>query len=339
MAETDLEVQALADALAGAKKELNRAYSSFEAVFEMVKMIHSTLDTQELSNLVMNIIESLMGFETFSLLVFDNKQKFLFKDRRNMPPDLFQNLLEKVEENKALWDKNLGKAHPIKESTHGMEIHCLPLKGGDMMIGAFCAPRKTIELLTDEDSRVLSLIAMQITTAYQNSLLYELAKKLSITDELTKIYNYRYLQSQLGVETNRARRYKRPLSFLMIDLDNFKSYNDRFGHVRGDLVLLEVAKIIQNSCRGVDVVARYGGEEFAVILPETVFDGAKKVSERIRTAVDEHRFPGKQKRRTEKITVSIGVASCTSGASQKEMVQRADEALYKAKRSGKNKVC
>jgi len=338
MAETESKVQALTDALASAKKELNRSYTSFEAIFEMIKVIHSTLDASELSGLVMDIIESVMGFEVFSLFVFDDRHDFLFQGQRNLPEDVFQNLSEKIQENKYTWAKNMDITYSIKESPHGMEISCLPLKTGEKMIGAFCAPRKTVELSTPEDGKILSLIAAQITTAYQNSLLYELAKRLSITDELTKVYNYRYLQSQLDVETNRAQRYKRPLSLLMIDLDNFKSYNDKFGHVRGDLVLLEVAKIISNNCRGVDVVARYGGEEFAVILPETNYDGAMIVSERIRKMVSEYRFLGDQQERSEKITVSIGVSGYVEGMCGKELVQKADEALYEAKRSGKNRV-
>jgi diguanylate cyclase (GGDEF)-like protein len=170
-------------------------------------------------------------------------------------------------------------------------------------------------------------------------MLYELTKKLSITDELTKVYNYRYLQSQLGVEVRRAERYRRPLSLIMIDIDNFKSYNDEFGHLRGDIALFEVAKIIQENCRSVDIVARYGGEEFVVILPETTDEGAKKVGERIRKAVSSHQFLGKQNKRTEKFTVSVGVSPYWDGASQKEIIQKADEALYQAKRFGKNMVC
>jgi len=338
MAGTDSKVQALTDALASAKKELNRSYTSFEAIFEMVKVIHSTLDANELSDLVMDIIESAMGFEIFSLFVFDDRHEFLFQGQRNLPEDVFQNLSEKIQENKHTWAKDMDATYTIKESPHGMEISCLPLRTHEKMIGAFCAPRKAVELSTPEDSKILSLIAAQITTAYQNSLLYELAKRLSITDELTKVYNYRYLQSQLDVETNRAQRYKRPLSMLMIDLDNFKFYNDKFGHVRGDLVLLEVAKIISNNCRGVDIVARYGGEEFAVVLPETNYDGAMVVSERIRKMVSEYRFLGDQEERSERITISIGVASYVEGTSGKELVEKADEALYEAKRSGKNRV-
>lgn len=339
MAPSDLELRVLADALSDAKKELNRAYSGLEAILEMVKIIHSTLDTKELSNLVMDMIENLMGFETFSLLVFDQKQEFLFKDKRNLPEDAFENLLEKVEKNKQRWATDPGKPHSIKESSYGMDILCLPIQSGGQMTGAFCAPRKTIELLTSEDIRVLSLITTQITTAYQNSLLYELAKKLSITDELTKVYNYRYLKSQLQAEMRRAQRYGRPLSLVMVDLDDFKSYNDEFGHVKGDVALLEIAKTIQENCRGVDVVARYGGEEFTLILPETTEEGARNVGERIRKAVDQQRFLSKENRRTERMTVSVGVASYWEGANPNEMIKKADEALYKAKKSGKNQVC
>jgi two-component system, cell cycle response regulator len=162
---------------------------------------------------------------------------------------------------------------------------------------------------------------------------------LALTDSLTLALNRRALTERLESELDRARRYSLTLSLLMVDLDHFKAVNDSFGHLAGDEALRGVARVLQREARSVDVVARYGGEEFVVILPETGEEGAVKVAERIRARVTEQPQEGLVPMPA--VTVSIGVATVLSSQLQapEELIALADEALYRAKAQGRNRVC
>ncbi len=162
---------------------------------------------------------------------------------------------------------------------------------------------------------------------------------LALTDALTQTLNRRALMERLESELDRARRYSLTLSLLMVDLDHFKAVNDTFGHLAGDEALRGVARVLQREARSVDVVARYGGEEFVVILPETGEDGAVKVAERIRARVAEQ--PSEGIAAMPSVTVSVGVATVLSTRIQapEELIALADEALYRAKAQGRNRVC
>lgn len=166
----------------------------------------------------------------------------------------------------------------------------------------------------------------------------EMLKKLSNTDPLTQLYNRRYMMTMLEKELLRAERKGRPLSLAMIDIDHFKQVNDRYGHLHGDQVLACVAEFIQHGLRRYDFAARYGGEEFVVTLPETDHGDALVIAERIRSQVQCHQHGqlGQQQ-----VTVSIGVATYPTAAiaSVDALLREADEALYRAKASGRNRVC
>jgi diguanylate cyclase (GGDEF)-like protein len=163
----------------------------------------------------------------------------------------------------------------------------------------------------------------------------------SQSDALTGLFNMRYFKMQVVEEFSRSQRYGRPLTLLMIDVDFFKSYNDRNGHPAGDIVLKEVSRIMIRNVRGTDIVARYGGEEFVVLLPETPMSAALSVAEKIRKAVEDHHFPFRETHVAEKLTVSIGVASYPDMhiTSDQDLIESADKALYTAKKSGRNRVC
>jgi diguanylate cyclase (GGDEF)-like protein len=162
----------------------------------------------------------------------------------------------------------------------------------------------------------------------------------SQSDSLTSLFNMRYFRRQLVEEFSRAQRYNHPLSLIMIDVDHFKSYNDRNGHPAGDIVLKEVARILIRNVRGTDIVARYGGEEFVVLLPETPADAAASVAEKIRKTVEEHHFPFRETQSGGRLTVSIGVGSFPDPrvTSDQDMIESADKALYAAKQNGRNQV-
>lgn len=159
-------------------------------------------------------------------------------------------------------------------------------------------------------------------------------ERMAVTDGLTGLYNHRYTYERLEEEVSKAERYSRPLSLMMIDIDNFKGINDTQGHRAGDEVLVGVAQTLKDTLRSVDVVGRYGGEEFVVILPETSLYAASIAAEKIRAGI-EALSCGK---RAIRVTVSVGVAEHEAGEAATSLVNRADALLYQAKRAGKNRV-
>jgi len=174
--------------------------------------------------------------------------------------------------------------------------------------------------------------------ALENALIVERAEELSVTDDLTRLYNSRYLNLSLRRETKRAVRTNRALSMLFIDLDGFKAVNDTYGHMYGSRALVEAAAVIRSSARETDVVARFGGDEFAVILPETARDGAIMVAERIRDRIAAHSFLTADLLDV-RLTASVGIATLPDvAASADELMQAADKAMYKVKVSGKNGI-
>ena len=165
------------------------------------------------------------------------------------------------------------------------------------------------------------------------------AEDSAIHDELTGAYNFRYFQHGIEQEIRRVRRYDRGMSLLMIDVDDFKNFNDQNGHLVGNAALKKLAGVLGKCVRDVDVVCRYGGEEFAVILPTTLKNGALTAAEKMRTRVARARFAGGSKQPLGKVTVSIGVATVPTDATRAdELIARADAALYRAKAFGKNRV-
>jgi diguanylate cyclase (GGDEF)-like protein len=184
--------------------------------------------------------------------------------------------------------------------------------------------------------RVLSLLANHTAIAIENGKLFRRAEQLAVTDDLTQVYNYRFLKMGLKREVKRAARFSQKFSILMIDVDNLKRYNDRNGHLRGSEVLRQIAQILVKEARSIDLVAKYGGDEFVVILPQTSREGACVLADRVKTSVAATAFPLVT---PGVITVSLGVATYPeNGITAGELLESADIALYAAKQSGKNRV-
>ena len=174
--------------------------------------------------------------------------------------------------------------------------------------------------------------------ALDNALRIQRAEALSVTDDLTQLYNSRYLSQVLRRETKRASRSGRPLSLLFIDLDGFKGVNDTHGHLAGSSALVEAAAVIRISARETDIVARFGGDEFALVLPDTGTEGAEMVGARIRDKIAVHQFL-KRKGLDIRLTVSVGVATLPDVAtSAEQLIHAADEAMCWVKEHGKNGV-
>ncbi|MBI2846057.1 MAG: diguanylate cyclase [Chloroflexi bacterium] len=209
---------------------------------------------------------------------------------------------------------------------------CAPLRVGNKVIGVLNVESPTLNAFSEHDLSLLTTIASQVAVLIENARLYEETKQLSITDTLTGLYNLRYFYQELGKEIGRSDRYQRPLSLIMFDIDNFKKYNDNYGHLAGDDLLKELARLASELIRRTDTLARYGGEEFFIILPETAPEEASRLAGRIVEAVRKYRFLVRDGTRRGQVTVSCGVATYPLHADNpKALIQAADAALYKAK--------
>ncbi len=214
-----------------------------------------------------------------------------------------------------------------------------PLRSGDAVVGVLMIASATFRDLTHAERDRLQGIANQSSLALQNALLHEELERLSVTDRLTDLYNHGYLHQRLDEEMERCMRFEHEMSLIMLDIDDFKKFNDRYGHPKGDTVLKAVSAIIKQNLREIDVAARYGGEEFVLMLPETDIAGAAAVAERIRLSMAQYpHITGDEGERVMQ-TVSLGVANYpTHAGSAAALVEAADQAMYRAKRAGKNQV-
>lgn len=192
------------------------------------------------------------------------------------------------------------------------------------------------EIYNESDLELLNTISPQLAIALDRTSLKRQTvelRQISITDPLTGLLNRRYLEERLAEEINRSQRHAYQMSFMMIDVDEFKSYNDNFSHLEGDKALQIVGQCLKATLRGADVAARYGGEEFSILLPQTNVNEAYVIAERLRQNVETTEFPNR------KVTISIGIATCTAEmCSAKDLMAAADKALYQAKGKGRNTV-
>lgn len=212
-----------------------------------------------------------------------------------------------------------------------------PISIGNRTIGVMSFTDRASGKPFDKASLELyDAIAPQLAVAVDRARLKEKAgefEQLSVTDALTGLLNRRYIEQRLNEEVKRSNRHGFPMSFMMLDVDHFKSYNDEFGHPAGDEALKLVGSVIRDTLRAADVAARFGGEEFAILLPQTMPDEAAVIAERIRGNVEKAKFPHRP------VTMSIGVASCSAElCSSQNIVSAADKSLYEAKRGGRNRV-
>ena len=211
-----------------------------------------------------------------------------------------------------------------------------PLEPGGRIHGLLTVVRRD-RAFSGDDRELLHSLAVQAALALENVDLHVQVSRQAVTDELTGLANHGRFQELLGSEVEQVRRYHHPVGLIMLDLDDFKSVNDTYGHQQGDVVLKRVARVLHDSSREVDYPARYGGEEMAVILPHTDLEGAHAIAERIRTSIESLRVPRIDDQGTLRITASLGVASSTDG-DKDGLIAEADAALYEAKRQGKNRT-
>lgn len=216
---------------------------------------------------------------------------------------------------------------------------CVPFRSKEQVLGVINAYRLADKIFDQKTIDFIIDIAGQIGMALENARLLEAKKFYCIVDPVTMLYNYRFFLDRLNIEFERARRYKRSLTLLMIDIDHFRNYNNSLGFAQGDKLLKDLSNILEKKVRKSDVVARYGGEEFVIILPETEDATAYILAERLRREIEAYPFVGREKQPGEKVTVSIGIASnieqLKSGV---DLLRNVDSALSHAKEQGRNRV-
>lgn len=244
--------------------------------------------------------------------------------------DFMRNDVRRLQIVKTAWSENPYAAYLPEEAQTYVAV--------PMMIENRLAAIAAIEDLPTQDFEKFSILAAQFALEMERIILYEKVEEMAITDGLTRAFAKRHIMERLSEEFERSERHNFSLSFLMVDIDYFKNYNDTYGHLVGDVVLRDIVSILKANTREVDLVGRFGGEEFCVILPETRKEEARLVAERLRAIIERHKFKAYDE--STNVTVSIGVAVYPADAKDKnELIENSDKALYAAKKAGRNRIC
>jgi diguanylate cyclase (GGDEF)-like protein len=316
-----------------------------DALIDIVRTVNTTLEPVKIAELVVERAATWVPAPCWALVSSDLSGQLSVLADRGLEPDMGPAVysiagwvMQRGEEfvtadlraDERVSDRSIASVVAFPLSCRGRRVGALV--GLDRKPSAR-EPRLAIAML-----RAVRVLLEPVAVALDNALLLKRAEALSVTDDLTHLYNSRYLNLVLRRETKRASRNGRPLSLLFLDLDGFKSINDTYGHLSGSRTLVEAAAVIRGSARETDVVARYGGDEFALVLPDTGAEGAYAVGERIRERIAAHRFLTREGCNA-RLTVSVGVATLPDvAASAEELMRAADAAMYRVKERGKNGI-
>ncbi|MFQ5867107.1 MAG: diguanylate cyclase [bacterium] len=337
------------------QQALSQKVLDLETLQKLSTSISSVLEKEELLRLIVSLYVDMAKVKKVSLMLTDeNANELRIQAAEGIDREKFERIKFKIGEGVAGKAAESGKVICLDDvrkfsdykvfNPTGEKIResllVMPLTVKEKVLGVINLSNKLSgEPFTKDEVTLYSTLANHVAVTIENAILYELA----ITDGLTQLYIPRYFQFRLKEEIERTQRYGQPLSLLMIDIDHFKSVNDLYGHQTGDEVLKMIAKKLKEKIRSFDIAARYGGEEFAIITPEMDSQGAAIFAERIRTIIEETEFNGLGNMPL-KVTISVGTASYTKKdieekISRKVFIKRADQALYRAKKQGRNQVC
>ena len=334
-------------------KALEKSFSRFSILKNITEKLSSSLSLAEVANLLVKNSFSIINKADCCLLYLIDEKKhdlILTSMRKSQEltgfkiegADIFD--MRVLKRKQPLIIQDIRKDYRfdyemLKSKTREFRsLISTPLISEDRAIGVIRLDALSSEIFNSEDLRILNIIADLGAVAVENAHLYERTEELAVTDGLTGCYVQRYMKQLLAEEIKTTAEPNDKISFLMIDIDHFKKYNDNFGHIAGDIVLRITAKIFIKMAGSRAIVARYGGEEFAIGLPSTSKKEAADLAEKIRKQVEERIFY--LRREKTNVSISIGVATMTDDVKDvNRLISEADKALYNAKESGRNKVC
>jgi diguanylate cyclase (GGDEF)-like protein len=324
--------------------DARRMLSGLSAVSDISTAIGTIRKLDSLLDEIVSIIHRKFAYVNVAVLLVDaSKDELYVAAARGYEGLDLSNLRIKVgEEGVTGWVAHTGQAELVPNSqqdpryigdrSRSKSEIAVPLLTKSGIIGVLDVEKENASSLGEYDLNLLCALSTHIAVALENAKLYEQTERLAVTDAMTGLYNYRYFQERLAEEVERAGRRDQQLCLLMADIDNFKMYNDTFGHLRGDEVLRDMAQLLQQNVRQMDVVTRYGGDEFMIILPETDRDEALSIAERIRFRVGSWGVHAGVGPTAEEIGVSIGIAVYPDDAQDADgLIDKVDKALYKAK--------
>lgn len=335
-------------------RTLREKVAELHTFLNLSKTLSATLNMEELFRLALHLIGRSLHVDAYSLMLLDEAgDRLVVKAAFGLPEDGGPGLTLRLGEGISGLVAQTGQAMLVPDASaesrfleqecfpqqHGSFI-CVPLRiKGREVIGVLNAQKPEPHGFSLGDMDLFQAVANQVAAALENAQLYQRTKELSARDDLTGLFNRRHFFENLEKEIQRARRYRRVFSLLMLDLDDFKGYNDSHGHLRGDEALKEVARLLLANSRRADVVGRFGGEEFVVLLPEINKQGAAVVAEKMRAAVEQHPFFGRESQPGGRLTVTLGLVTYPVDSEDGlELVDLADRALYAGKQQGGNRV-
>ena len=343
-------LQSSKEALERANGELERRLAEIFFTHEFFKALTSFTSVDDVCSLIVDGCNGILGAEISCVYLFNREDWTLHLcASQGRPEDTFcpivpvsETLLGYAFREGTIQEVDVAAASPtaawVKPGADIRSQAVVPLRAGENVFGVMVVASANYRELSTAEMERLAVLGNQSSLSLQNALLHGELERLSVTDRLTELYNHGYFQQRLEEEFNRSARFGHNISLIMLDIDDFKAFNDTFGHPQGDRVLRAVSAIIRDNLRDIDIAARYGGEEFVVLLPETELEGAVAVAERIRSNVEAYRLEKSDRARVLR-TVSIGVASFPEHAgTAPQLLELADQAMYRAKRAGKNRV-
>ncbi len=319
--------------------------------FAIAKSLISTSKLDAVLSRILQVIRNTFGYANCAILLIDKNRKELYiKAAHGYPIRFWRTTRLNINKKEGItgyvaatgqlfYAPDVSKVPFYAQWKKSVRSEAaVPLKIKGEVIGVLDIESEHLNAFSEKDLRIFSVFASQAAIAIENARLFDETVSLSLTDGLTRIANRRHFDLILESELRKARSYSRPVSLAMIDLDDFKQFNDRFGHPAGDKLLIHIAQMVKAHIRDTDFLARYGGEEFTLILPETNSATSLRVLERIRNTINAASLLPRN-RNVPRITVSIGLATYPqNGLAAAELLENADRALYRAKSLGKNRV-
>lgn len=337
------------DALERANAELESRLAEIFFTHEFFKALTSYTSVDDVTSLIVDGCNGILGAEISAVYLFDREDWALHLTASQGWPHgqfaevipLSSTILATAFRSGAIQQVTIEKrsdAGWLDDAVPVVSQAAVPLRSAEGPIGVLAIASSVMRELDPSEMERLQVLADQASLSVQNALLHGELERLSVTDRLTELYNHGYFRQRLDEEFKRSMRFGHGMSLIMLDIDDFKEFNDTYGHPMGDEVLRAVSSVIRCNLRDMDVAARYGGEEFVLLLPETSTAGACAVAERIRAEVEARTLDLRAGLKVGR-TVSVGVASYPVDAdTPMDLLETADMLMYRAKHQGKNRV-